>query len=56
MVTYRLTMHHENGKGTEENLEKAFYLFQKTLENGSKNALVINYDEIEEGTIEKIFY
>src|SRR5436305_7846672 len=36
---YKLAKFYYNGEGTEKNLEKAFYWFQKAAENGDVNAM-----------------
>ncbi|CAB5379990.1 unnamed protein product [Rhizophagus irregularis] len=43
-----LAIYYKNGEGTEENLEKAFYWYQKAAENGDKEAqfnLGVCYEE-----------
>src|SRR5436305_6550150 len=52
---------YENGEGTEKNLKKAFYWYQKAAKNGNKNAmnnLAICYENGEgtEKNLEKAFY
>ncbi|PKC53201.1 hypothetical protein RhiirA1_479789, partial [Rhizophagus irregularis] len=34
-----LALHYKNGKGTEKNLERAFYWYQKSAENGDEDAM-----------------
>src|ERR1044072_167178 len=36
---YNLVKCYKNGEGTEKNLEKAFYWYQKTAENGNIDAM-----------------
>ncbi|RIA78640.1 hypothetical protein C1645_842787 [Glomus cerebriforme] len=56
-----LAIFYENGFGTEENLEKAFYWYQKAAENGNSDAmcnLAIFYENGfgTEENLEKAFY
>src|SRR5256885_1148220 len=57
----RSAIHYKNGEGTEKNLEKAFYWYQKAAENGDEyamNNLAMHYENGEgtEKNLEKAFY
>src|SRR5687767_4482011 len=56
-LQYNLALLYENGEGTEKNLEKAFYWYQKAAENGYIDAqynLALLHDT--EKNLEKAFY
>jgi len=38
---YKLALSYQKGEGTEKNLEKAFYWYQKGAENGFRNGLLL---------------
>ncbi|PKC51876.1 HCP-like protein, partial [Rhizophagus irregularis] len=61
VAIFNLAKRYYNGKGTEKNLEKAFYWYQKAAENGDEN--VMNYlancyynGKGTEKNLEKAFY
>ncbi len=61
MAQYNLAILYEDGEGTEKNLEKAFYWYQKAAENGDSMAqyhLALSYYKGEgiEKNLEKAFY
>src|SRR5688572_27581080 len=58
---FNLALSYRNGEGTEKNLEKAFYWYQKAAENGNIKAqynLALSYENGEgtEKNLEKAFY
>src|ERR1700752_910776 len=58
---YKADIKAQNGEGTEKNLEKAFYWYQKAAENGDIDAqynlaLLYKNGEGTEENLEKAFY
>ncbi|UZO07249.1 uncharacterized protein OCT59_027541 [Rhizophagus irregularis] len=61
VTMFSLANNYKNGEGTEKNLEKAYYWYQKAAENGDEEAmfsLAICYNNGEgtEKNLEKGFY
>src|SRR5437763_561994 len=61
ITQYNLAALYNNGEGTEKNLEKAFYWFQRAAENGNTDAMnsLATFYENGKGTeknLEKAFY